>query len=273
MPKFSANLGLLWPGLPLIERIEAAACAGFRAIEMHWPYETPAHQVGALCNRLGVKILGINTAPGNRAHGELGLAALPGREQEFGETMAQAIEYCVASGATTIHVMAGIVPVEQRKLAREVFIGNLRAAAASAVQHGLNLLLEPINPRNAPGYFYSRLDEAASIIGELALPNVKLQFDVFHVAIAEGDVLTRLAAHMPMIGNVQIAAVPSRAEPDEGEIHYPAVFAALDRLRYAGWVGCEYVPRAKMEQGLQWVEKLGVSLAPSAKDALLSIPV
>lgn len=260
MPKFSANVGLLWSGRPLIERIEAASRAGFRAIEMHCPYDTPAHEVREVCQRLGVRLLGINTAPGNPSKGDIGLGAVPGREREFRDTLRQAVEYCVASGATAIHVMAGVVPTGQRQRAREVFVENLRTAASSAARHGLTLLLEPINPRNAPGYFYSRIDEAASIIRELALPNVKLQFDVFHVAIAEGDVLTKLAAHMPMIGNVQIAAVPSRAEPDEGEIHYPAIFSALDRLGYAGWVGCEYLPRGEMEAGLAWVKKLGVNL-------------
>lgn len=258
MPKFSANLGLLWRDLPLMQRIEAAARAGFRAVEMHWPYDTPAREVGALCRELGVELLGINTVPGDLSKGDLGLGAVPGREREFREAMLQAIEYCSASGACAIHVMAGVVPVDQRAQARDVFVSNLRAGAAEAARHGLALYLEPINPRSAPGYFYSRIDEAASIIRELALPNVKLQFDVFHVAIAEGDVLTKLAAYMPMIGNVQIAAVPSRAEPDEGEIHYPAIFGALDRLGYQGWVGCEYVPRGSVEEGLKWMERLGV---------------
>lgn len=260
MPKFSANVGLLWRDLPLLQRIEAAARAGFRAVEMHWPYDTPAREVGALCRALGIQLLGINTAPGDLSKGDLGLGAVPGREQEFREVMLQAIEYCAASSASAIHVMAGMVPLEQHARAREVFLDNLRASAVDAARHGLTLLLEPINPRNAPGYFYSRIDEAASMIRELELPHVKLQFDVFHVAIAEGDVLTKLAAHMPMIGNVQIAAVPSRAEPDEGEIHYPAIFAALDRLGYAGWVGCEYVPRKTVEAGLEWMKRLGVSL-------------
>jgi hydroxypyruvate isomerase len=256
MPKFSANLGLLWPGLPLMERIDAAARAGFKAIEMHWPYDTPAQEAGALCRKLDVRILGINTAPGDLKKGDLGLGAVPGREREFQEKLAQSVEYCVASGASAIHVMAGVVPVDQRPRAREVFVENLRAAAASAAKHGLLLLLEPINPRSAPGYFYSRVEEAASIIRDLALPNLKLQFDVFHVAIAEGDVLTKLAANMPIIGNVQIAAVPSRAEPDEGEIHYPAILTALDRLGYEGWVGCEYVPRGTTEAGLGWMQAL-----------------
>jgi hydroxypyruvate isomerase len=259
MLKFSANLGLLWRGLPLIERIEAAARAGFRAIEMHWPYETPAQEVGAVCRRLGVAILGINTAPGDLAKGDLGLAAVPGREREFRESMAQAMEYAAASGAAAIHVMAGVVDAAHRVRGRHVLLENLRASADAAARHGLTLLLEPINPRSAPGYFYSRVEEAASVIGELALTNVKLQFDVFHVAIAEGDVLTKPAAHMPIIGNVQIAAVPSRAEPDEGEIHYPAIFSALERLGYQGWVGCEYVPRGKVEEGLKWMKAMGVA--------------
>jgi hydroxypyruvate isomerase len=138
--------------------------------------------------------------------------------------------------------------------ARAVLAANLRASARRAAAHGLTVLLEPLNPRDNPGYFYSRVASAVEIIEELALPNVKLQFDVYHVAIAEGDVLTRLARHMPVIGNVQIAAVPSRAEPDEGEIAYPAIFRALDQLGYAGWVGAEYRPRASTDEGLGWLK-------------------
>lgn len=256
MPKFSANLGLLWPGRPLLQRIDAAANAGFRAIEMHWPYEVPAAEVAERCRSRGMKLLGINTAPGNLAKGELGLGAVPGREREFQQSLDQSVDYCVACGAGAIHVMAGNVPPEDRVRGRAVFAQNLRIAAGKAAAHSLTLLLEPINPRDCPGYFYSTIAEAAALIRELALPNIRLQFDVYHVAVTEGDVLTKLKTYLPLIGNIQVAAVPSRAEPDEGEIAYPAIFAAIDALGYDGWVGCEYRPRGDTDAGLRWMSKL-----------------
>lgn len=261
MPRFSAHLGFLWPELPLLERMKAAARAGFKAVEMHWPYEVPAAEVGATARELGLTLLGINTVPGDASRGERGLGALPGREREFQASIDQSIAYCVASGARAIHAMAGNVAPHDRLAAREVFLANLREAAAKAAAHHLTLLLEPLNPRDNPGYFYSRQSEAVALIEALGLPNVRLQLDVYHVAIAEGDVLTRLARHMPVIGHVQIAAVPSRAEPDEGEIAYPAILSALDRLGYAGWVGCEYRPRAGTDEGLRWLSTMGWPLS------------
>jgi 2-dehydrotetronate isomerase len=260
LPRFSANLGLLWPDRPLLQRIEAAGKAGFRAIEMHFPYDVPATEVAAAARRNELTLLGINTSPGDLTRGERGLGALPGRERDFQAAVDQSIDYCVASGARAIHVMAGNVAVADRQRARPVFADNLRAAAAKAAAHDLLLLLEPLNPRDNPGYFYSKIADAAALIEELALPNIKLQFDVYHVAVGEGDVLTRLKRYMPLIGNVQIAAVPSRAEPDEGEIAYPAIFAAVDALGYQGWVGCEYRPRGDTDEGLQWTRSLGAAL-------------
>jgi hydroxypyruvate isomerase len=244
----------------LLQRVEAAARAGFRAIEMHCPYDVPAAEVAASARRNGLRLLGINTALGDAQRGDKGLGALPGREREFQATLDQSIAYCLASGASAIHVMAGNVPVTDRQRARAVFAQNLRVAAAKAAVHDLPLLLEALNPRDNPGYFYSTVAEAAALIEELALPNIKLQFDVYHVACGEGDVLKKLERYMPLIGNVQIAAVPSRAEPDEGEIAYPAVFAALDALGYPGWVGCEYRPRGDPAEGLRWTRTLGVTL-------------
>jgi hydroxypyruvate isomerase len=260
LPRFSANLGLLWPDRPLLQRIEAAARAGFRAIEMHWPYEVPAAEVAAAAERHGLTILGINTAPGDFPRGERGLGALPGRERDFQATVDQSIAYCTGCGASAIHVMAGNVAAADRQYARAVFAENLRVAASRAALHKLSLLLEPLNPRDNPGYFYSTLAEAVSLIEELGLTNIKLQFDVYHVAVSEGDVLTKLERYMSIIGNVQIAAVPTRAEPDEGEIAYPAIFDALDALGYAGRVGCEYRPRGDTDAGLKWTKSLGVVL-------------
>jgi 2-dehydrotetronate isomerase len=256
--RFSANLGLLWTERPLLDRIESAARAGFRAVEMHWPYDVPASDVAATIRRTGVTLLGINTAPGDFAAGERGLGAVPGREADFQATVDQAVEYGRLAGATAIHVMAGNVPVADKVRAREVFAANLRVAAAKAAAQQLTVLLEPLNPNDNPGYFYSTLAEAAGLIDELALPNVKLQFDVYHVARAEGDVLVKLGKYRSYIGNVQIAGVPARGEPDEGEIDYPVIFAALEQLEYTGWVGCEYRPRRDTDSGLSWMDRMGL---------------
>jgi hydroxypyruvate isomerase len=257
MPRFSANLGFLWRDL---ERIDAAGRAGFRAIELHWPYDVAPESVKAACAGHGLTLLGVNTIVGDAAKGDFGLGALAGREAEFQAAVDQSIAWCLASGARSIHAMAGVVPPEARARARETFLANLAVAAAKAADRGLTLLLEPINPRDKPNYFYSRAEDAASLIDELGAANVKLMFDVYHVGVSEGDVLKRLERYLPIIGHIQIAAVPSRAEPDEGEIAYDRVLAAIDRLGYEGWVGCEYKPRADTDAGLVWVAALGVSL-------------
>lgn len=255
MIRFAANIGFLWPERPLLERIAAAARAGFRAVEMHFPYDVPAAEVASLARRDGLTLLGINTAPGRP--GERGLGSVPGRERDFQAAVDQSVRYCVDCGATAIHAMAGNVAAEDYEKARRVFLENLRFAAARAAEHDLTVLLEPLNPHDNPGYFYSTLAQAAGLIDELGRANVRLQFDVYHVARAEGDVLTKLRQYLPIIGNVQIAAVPSRAEPDEGEIAYPAVLARLDELGYPGWVGCEYRPRADTDAGLRWRSAYG----------------
>ena len=259
MPRFSANLGFLWPDRPLLARIDAAAAAGFKAIELHWPYDTPAAEVNAACARNRLTLLGINTVVGEPGK-DMGLGAVPGRETEFAAAIDQSIAYCLGSGAVAIHAMAGKVPPERFAEGREVLIANLKPAAQKAAAHGLTLLLEPLNQRDAPGYFYSTLEPAAEIIAAVGAPNLKLMFDCYHVGVMQGDILKRLERFMPLVGHVQIAAVPSRAEPDEGEIAYRAVFAEIDRLGYAGWVGAEYKPRAATDAGLTWVKTLGVSL-------------
>ena len=259
MPRFSANLGFLWPELPLLERIDAAGKAGFRAVEMHWPYDEPEAALREACARNGLTLLGLNTPRGDVAAGENGLGAVPGREEAFRADFDRAAAYAEAVGATAMHVMAGFVPPEQQAHGERTFLDNLAYAAAKA--EGLTLLLEPLNPRDAPGYFYHTLAEAAGIIEKAGIPALKIMFDVYHVGVTEGDVLTKLRRYAGLIGHVQIAAVPSRAEPDEGEIAYRAIFDELDRLGYAGWVGCEYKPRGKTGDGLSWTETLGVCLA------------
>lgn len=258
MPKFSANLGFLWPDRPLLDRIEAAARAGFRAVELHWPYDMPPETVRHLCARLGVRLLGINSPLGDVDQGDFGLGTARGREADFDRHFLRAADWARRAGASAIHVMAGIVAEEDRDHARATLIANLRRAAQAAPD--LTLLLEGLNQRDRPGYFYSTIREKAEVIEAVGAPNLKIMFDAYHVGVSEGDIFKRLEKYLPRIGHVQIAAVPSRAEPDEGEVAYANFFKELDRLGYEGWVGCEYRPRGTTDEGLAWVRALGVSL-------------
>lgn len=260
MLRFSANLGFLWPDRPLLERIDAAAAAGFRAIELHWPYDVPAERVRDACHARGVVLLGINTVRGDVAAGENGLGALAGREDAFQASVDQALAFCEAAGGTAVHCMAGVVPPADRAAARHVLVRNLKTASAKAARTGLTLLLEPLNPFDAPNYFYATADEGAAIIAETGCDNIRLMFDCYHVGRVGEDVIATLERLLPIIGHVQIAAVPSRAEPDQGDLDYGTVFAALERLPYAGWTGCEYKPAGLTDAGLTWTQALDVAL-------------
>ncbi|HTV36605.1 MAG TPA: TIM barrel protein [Xanthobacteraceae bacterium] len=254
MPRFAANLGYLFTERPLIERFAAAAAVGFKAVELQFPYDVAPSAVKAELKRHGLTQLGINTP----LTPEFGLAALPGREREWGEAFRQALDYVVAISGSAIHCMAGVVPVHQRPAADTTFLKNLERAAAAAAEHNITLLIEPLNPRDRAGYFLSHLEHAAEIVKKVGSPNLRIQFDFYHVQIVGGDLIHRLEQHFPLVGHVQVAAVPSRREPDEGEVNYPAIFDVLDRLGYAGWIGCEYRPRTRTEDGLGWARPYGV---------------
>jgi hydroxypyruvate isomerase len=255
MPRLAANLGYLFTERPLPERFGAAAAAGFKAVELQFPYQHAASALKAEIERHGLTQLGVNTATG--PEGEFGLAALPGRERDFDVLFQQALEMVVGVGGCQIHVLAGHVPPEQRPTAEKTFIANLARAADLAKEHGIVLLIEPINPRDRPGYFLNRVEHAADIIAKVDRPNVKIQFDFYHAQIVGGDLITRFETHLPLVGHVQVASVPARAEPDEGEVNYPEVFRVLDRL-WSGFVGCEYRPRTRTEQGLGWAKDYGL---------------
>lgn len=257
MPRFAANLGYLFTERPLLERIDAAAAAGFRAIELQFPYDVPASTVRDAIERNKLTMLGLNTPPGER-EGEFGFAAVPGREKDWQELFTRALNYASTIGASAIHCLAGKVAPEQRPAADRVFIDNLTRAADLAATKKIALLIEPINARDRPNYFLNRVEHAAAVIGKIGKPNIRMQFDFYHVQIVGGDLMYRLEKFLPVIGHLQCAAVPSRHEPDEGEINYPAVFEAIDRLGYQGWIGAEYRPRARTEDGLGWARKYGV---------------
>src|SRR3981189_1100847 len=242
MPRFAANLAYMFTERPLIERFGAAKAAGFQAVELQFPYEVAPAAIRAELERHGLVQLCTNTQPRQNG-GESGLGAVPGREREFAGVFKQALDYVVAIDGSAIHTMAGMVPPEQRPAAERGVVANLARAAALAAQKDIVLLIEPLNARDRPDYFVARVEQAADLIARIDRPNVRIQFDFYHVQVIGGDPLRRFEKFLPLIGHVQVAAVPSRAEPDEGEVNYPAVFDALDRLGYKGWGGGEDKPR------------------------------
>jgi hydroxypyruvate isomerase len=257
MPRFAANLGYLFTEHPMLERVGAAATAGFRGIELQFPYEVPASAMKAEIDRHRLTILGLNTPRGER-EGEFGLAAVPGREKDWDLVFGKALDYIAAIGGNAVHCLAGKVEPNERPAADRVFAANLSRAADLAAAKKITLLLEPINPRDRPGYFLNHLEHAADVVARVGKPNVRIQFDFYHMQIVGGDLIHRLEQYLPVIGHLQCGAVPSRHEPDEGEISYRAVFEAVDRLGYRGWIGAEYRPRGRTEEGLGWAQPYGV---------------
>ncbi|MEZ5536060.1 MAG: TIM barrel protein [Thiolinea sp.] len=252
--QFSANLGFLWNELSLPDAIRAAKQAGFAAVECHWPYDTPAAEVKQVLTETGLTMLSLNTHPGNPANSEFGLAALPGREQETRQSIDQAIEYAAAINTPNIHVMAGFTTGQQ---AHNTFISNLNYATGKAAAHGITILVEALNHYDAPGYFLQTSAQAAAIIEEVAADNLKLMFDCYHLQIMEGDISRRLTSLLPLIGHIQIASVPDRAEPDHGELDYRHIFRLLRELGYRAPLGAEYKPATTTEQGLGWLKTTG----------------
>jgi hydroxypyruvate isomerase len=257
MPRFAANLGYLFTDRPLLERISAAAAAGFKAIELQFPYDVPATAVKAAIEKNKLTILGLNTPRGER-EGEFGLAAVPGRERDWQVLFGRALDYANTIGASAVHCLAGKVAPEQRPAADRVFVDNLARAADMAAAKNIRLLIEPINGRDRPNYFLNHVEHAADVIGKIDKPNIRIQFDFYHAQIVGGDLIHRLEKFLPVVGHLQCAAVPSRHEPDEGEINYPAVFEAVDKFGYQGWIGAEYRPRGRTEDGLSWAYRYGV---------------
>lgn len=257
MPRFAANIAYMFTERPaLLERVGAAARAGFKAIELQFPYDVPPAVLKAEAEKHGLAILGLNTERGGADL--FGLTAQPGRERDFDAAFAQAFDYARAIGGNAVHCLAGKVAPEQRVAAERTYIANLQRAADRARGTGIKLLIEPINTMERPNYFLNYVEHAAEILTKVDRPNVKMQFDFYHVQIMQGDLIRRFEKHLPFVGHVQIAAVPSRHEPDEGEVNYPAIFEALDRLGYDGWVSCEYRNRARTEDGLGWGRAYGL---------------
>ena len=254
MPKFAANLTMMFNEVAFAQRFAAAAAAGFKAVEFLFPYEHAAQDVALWLKQNRLENVLFNLPPGDWAAGERGIAALPGREAEFRSGVARAIEYAQALGTQRLHMMAGLIPPgADLGLHRELYLGNLRYAARELARHGLTLLIEPINGRDMPGYFLHSQAQAHGLREESGEPNVKVQMDFYHAQIVEGDLTTTFKKYFDGIGHVQIASVPSRNEPDDGEVNYPYLFRLLDELGYEGWIGCEYRPRGRTEDGLAWL--------------------
>jgi hydroxypyruvate isomerase len=254
VPKFAANLTMMFNEVAFPQRFAAAAKAGFKAVEFLFPYDYTPQAVASWLKDSQLENVLFNLPPGDWAAGERGIAALPGREAQCQAGVARGIAYALALGTRRLHMMAGLIPAgADRRVHREVYLDNLRHAAREAGKHGISVLIEPINRRDMPGYFLHTQAEAHALREECGEPNVKVQMDFYHAQIVEGDLSATFKKHVDGIGHVQIASVPARNEPDDGEVNYPFLFRQLDELGYDGWVGCEYRPRAVTEDGLGWL--------------------
>jgi hydroxypyruvate isomerase len=254
MPKLAANISLLYSQLPFAERFAAAAKARFRYVEYQFPYPFgSAREIAERARAAGVEVVLHNAPAGDAAKGDRGIACQPQRVNEFREGIERAIEYAAAAGCPRLNVLAGIAPAGvARDQAKETLIENLRFAAGKAQAAGLTLLTEPCNPRTIPGFLLNTSKEGIEVIDAAGADNLRLQYDVFHMQIVEGDLAKTIERLLPRIGHIQIADVPDRNEPGTGEINFGWLLAHIDRLGYQGWIGCEYLPKADTDQGLSW---------------------
>lgn len=258
MLRFDPNLRWMYTELPMLERYRAAARAGFQGVEVAFPYEYPAGQIADLLGENNLRLVQVLT-PCDWAAGERGIAALPGREDDFRRSVDIAVAYAVQVGKPMIHAMAGNVPPgTDRERCRDTFLRNLDHAAPLLAAEGLTLILEPCCRARFADYFYSRIHEGVALIEALGQPNVKLCFDTFHVQMEEGNLVNTLRAAWPHIGHVQIGNAPGRHQPGPGEIHFPFFFAQLEQLGWDRWVGCEFEPTGPTDDCLEWGASYGI---------------
>jgi hydroxypyruvate isomerase len=270
MPRFAANLSMMYTELPFLDRFAAAAKDGFRAVEYLFPYAWPAEELAARLQAHGLQQVLFNAPPGGTTtesiaaawdQGSRGTASAPGREAEFRDGVRRALDYAAVLDCPRVHLMAGLLdPAGSRERAVEVYRENLRWAAAEAAKVGRDVLIEPINTRDVPGFFLNRQDEAHAIVQAVGAPNLKVQMDLYHCQIVEGDVAMKIRQYLPTgrVGHFQIAGVPQRHEPDVGELHHPYLFEVIDEVAascgWEGFVGCEYRPRGGTSEGLGWAQ-------------------
>jgi hydroxypyruvate isomerase len=253
--QFAANLSWLYTDLPFLDRFEAAARDGFAGVECLFPHEHPTPEIQARLRDLDLQLVLFNAAPGQWAQGERGLACLDGRLSDFQASILAALDLATELACPRIHVMAGLRAEHEHKAAWARYADRLQWAADQAQQHGKHLMIEPINPRDMPGYLLTHQAQAHELVQRIGSPHLQVQMDLYHCQIVEGDVTMRLRQWLPtgQVGHLQIAAVPDRGEPDQGELHYPWIFDELRRLQWTGWIGCEYRPRTHTSAGLSWL--------------------
>ena len=257
MLAFAANLNFLFTELPFLDRFEAAANAGFKAVESTDPYQASAGEIAARLKANGLTFALLNTPVGDMQTAERGLAALPDRERDFQSALETALRLAGLTGGRQVHVLAGLVHQGAR---RATYVANLKAAAKLAAKDGVTLLIEPINRRDIPGYFLNRTEDARSVIHEVGEPNLGLQFDIYHRQVEQGDVIMAMREFRPLIRHYQIASPPDRGEPDDGELNYRTLFGEIGASGFTGFVGCEYRPRRGTVEGLRWAEACGVRI-------------
>jgi hydroxypyruvate isomerase len=257
MPRFAANLSLLFTEVAFLDRFEAAARAGFKAVEFLFPYGFDASEIRARVESNGLQVVLFNLPPGHWDEGERGITALRGREDEFAAGIDLALRYAEALGCPRLHAMAGL---NQHGTDRSVYLRNLTLAAEWARGEGIDILIEPINTYDIPGYFLTSTEEARSVIQDVGAPNLGLQFDIYHRHRMQGGVIDAIAEFRSITRHYQCANPPDRSEPACGEIDYAAIFRAIDATGYEGWVGCEYRPKAGTVEGLNWPQRCGVTL-------------
>lgn len=262
MPRFAANLSMMFNEMPFLDRFAAAAASGFQAVEYLFPYDHPVEEIEKRLSRESLENVLFNLPPGDWAGGERGVTCIPGREAEFRAGVDIALAYAVNLNVKRLHAMAGRAPAGVSVAAvRSTYLGNLRYAAEKLVSHGITLVIEAINTRDIPGFYLTSQAQAYDSCCATGLPNVRMQFDLYHTQIMEGDLETKLRKYTPFIEHIQIAGVPGRNEPDRGEVNYPHLFEVIDEIGYCGWVGCEYRPAGKTIDGLAWLATAGHSTA------------
>jgi hydroxypyruvate isomerase len=259
MPQLAANLTMLFTEVDFLDRFDAAARAGFRGVEFLFPYAFSPDQIGARLDACRLELVLHNLPAGDWAAGERGIACHPGRRDEFQAGVGTAIEYAKALGTRQLNCLAGILPQQvSADAAHATLVENLKFAASRCKAEGIRLLVEPINTFDIPGFFLNRTGQALDIIAETGSDNLFLQYDIYHMQRMEGELAATIKAKLPLIRHIQLADNPGRFEPGTGEINYRFLLPLLDRIGYAGWVGCEYKPRAGTAQGLGWLAEHGL---------------
>ena len=253
MPKFAANLTMLFTEVPFLDRFERAAQSGFKAVEFLFPYAYPVEEIRQRLDANGLQLVLHNLPAGDWDAGERGIACHPDRVSEFRDGVAKAIGYATVLGVKQFNCLAGKAPAGvSDEVLRQTFVENLRFAAAELKKAGLRLLIEPINTFDIPGFYLNRTTQAVSILVEVGADNAFVQYDIYHAQRMEGELAATMQKYLPRIGHIQLADNPGRNEPGTGEINYPFLFAHLDRIGYDGWIGCEYKPATTTEAGLDW---------------------